>query len=539
MKHNFSLILAFFLTFLSFSYQTQNLIAEEIKDTSSDAQEMGPEEETIIRSVEILGSTIFTQEQLNASVAKFIGLEATGDNLLSLRSSITKIYLENGFSSTAAFLIPEQDISQGHIIIQVVEGKIENVIVQGLQRLRKGYLLQRLPSINRVPFNENQLYKELQILALDPLIATIHAELAPGGADGLSILQLSVEEKDTFKVGVLLNNGRSPAIGAFQRVAQISEASLFGGGEFLSLTYQNTDGSNGVDIRAALPVNPMNGSVVAGYSYQWSELIEKPVNLLDIQTQAQYYFVGFRQPVIKTPRQELSLGLQFDRLESSSFFNGEPFRIAPGQDEFGRSRISALRFSQDYLARSFNQVLAISSSFNFGVEVFSITQGLEPDSQFFSWQLQTYYSRLLAADLSLILKTSFQIADQPLVPDEQFRLGGIDSVRGYRQDLNISDNGFFGSLELRLPVLRIPKVNGVLQVAPFVEGGRAWNNGDRFPPITSGLASVGVGLVYGMGDLGLAGDFSASVYYGVPLIRVEGVENYGNAVYFSIIWQGL
>ena len=136
MEDNFSLILAFFLTFLSFSYQTQNLIAEEIKDTSSDAQEMGSEEETIIRSVEILGSTIFTQEQLNASVAKFIGLEATGDNLLSLRSSITKIYLENGFSSTAAFLIPEQDISQGHIIIQVVEGKIENVIVQGLQRLR-------------------------------------------------------------------------------------------------------------------------------------------------------------------------------------------------------------------------------------------------------------------------------------------------------------------------------------------------------------------------------------------------------------------
>jgi hemolysin activation/secretion protein len=79
----------------------------------------------------------------------------------------------------------------------------------------------------------------------------------------------------------------------------------------------------------------------------------------------------------------------------------------------------------------------------------------------------------------------------------------------------------------------------VLQVAPFVEGGRAWNNGDRFPPIASGLASVGVGLVYGMGDLGLAGDFSASVYYGVPLIRVKGVENYGNAVYFSIIWQGL
>ncbi|PSF35790.1 hemolysin activation/secretion protein [Aphanothece hegewaldii CCALA 016] len=491
-----------------------------------------------IRSIEILGSSAFTSAQLQEVVKEFIGSEATSENLLAIRSAITELYISKGFNSTAAFLPPEQDISQGNITIQVIEGAIEKVNIEGTKRLRRSYILERLPSLNKIPLNEQTLYKELQLLAINPLIEKLNAELSPGSVDGLSILKLSINEEDTFKVGVLLNNGRSPAIGSFQRVIQIAEASLFGGGESLAITYQNTDGSNGVGLDFSLPVNAKNGRLGITYIYQSNRLIEKPVNLLDLETDAQNYEIGFRQPILKTLNQEFSLGLAFNRNESSSFFEGKRFRISPGQDEYGRTRISALRFSQDYLTRTFNEVFAISSQFNFGVEVFNITKGLEPDSQFFSWQLRSYYARLLASDFSLILKTNLQIADQALVPDEQFRLGGIESVRGYRQDLSISDNGFFGSAELRVPVLRIPQVNGVLEIAPFVDGGIGWNNGDRFSPIASGLASVGVGLVYQMSDLGLAGGLSASVYYGIPLIRVVRVENYENSIYFSIIWRG-
>ncbi|GFE71822.1 ShlB/FhaC/HecB family hemolysin secretion/activation protein [Chroococcus sp. FPU101] len=529
-----SLILAFFIIFSSSTSQAQETIQQTLKREETEIPPF-----IQIRSIEILGSSIFTQEQLQEVVKDLIGLEATSENLLAIRSAITQLYVSKGFNSTAAFLAPEVDISQGNITIQIVEGVIEQVEIIGTKKLRRGYILNRLPSLGEVPLNERELYRELQLLAIDPLVKKLNAELSPGSSDGLSILTLSIEEEDSFKVGVLLNNGRSPAVGSFQRVIQIGESSLFGGGESLSVTYQNTDGSNGVGVGFSVPVNAKNGRIGLAYNYQSNNLIEDPVNILDLETEAQNYEIGFRQPILKTLNQEFSLGLTFNRTESSSFFGGERFRISPGQDEFGRTRTSALRFSQDYLFRSFNEVFAISSQFNFGVEVFEITKKLEPDSQFFSWQFQTYYTRLFAPDLSLILRTNLQIANQPLVSDEQFRLGGIESVRGYRQDLSISDNGFFGSAELRIPVVRIPQVNGVLHVAPFVDGGVGWNNGDRFSPIASGLASVGIGLVYEMGDLGLAGDLAASVYYGVPLIRVNRVEDYGNSIYFSIIWRGL
>lgn len=529
-----SLILAFLVIFSSSSSQAQETMQPPPKLEETELTPL-----IQIRSIEVLGSTAFTPAQLQEVIKKFVGTEATSENLLAIRSAITELYVSKGFNSTAAFLPPERDVSEGNIMIQVIEGEVEEVNIEGTRKLRRNYILDRLPSLDKVPLNEQDLYKELQLLAIDPLVMKLNAELSPGSSDGLSILKLSINEEDTFKVGVLLDNGRSPAIGSFQRVIQISESSLFGGGESLAVTYQNTDGSNGIGVGFSLPINAKNGRLGISYNYQSSDLIEDPVNILDLETEAQNYEIGFRQPLLKTLNQEFSLGLAFNRSESSSFFGGERFKIAPGQDEYGRTRISALRFSQDYLSRNFNEVFAISSQLNFGVEVLNITKGLEPDSQFFNWQLRTYYARLLAPDLSLILKTNLQISDQALVSDEQFRLGGIESVRGYRQDLSISDNGFFGSAELRIPIVRIPQVNGVLQIAPFVDGGLGWNHGDRFSPIASGLASVGVGLVYEMGDLGLAGDLSASIYYGIPLIRVNEVENYENSIYFSIIWRGL
>jgi hemolysin activation/secretion protein len=41
---------------------------------------------------------------------------------------------------------------------------------------------------------------------------------------------------------------------------------------------------------------------------------------------------------------------------------------------------------------------------------------------------------------------------------EQFSLGGIDTVRGYRQNQIVADNGVFGSVELSVPLTSNPEV---------------------------------------------------------------------------------
>jgi hemolysin activation/secretion protein len=72
-----------------------------------------------------------------------------------------------------------------------------------------------------------------------------------------------------------------------------------------------------------------------------------------------------------------------------------------------------------------------------------------------------------------------QLSPDALVPLEQFGLGGIDSVRGYRQDALLTDNGAFVSAEVRLPIYRSPQRQTVLQLTPFVDAGTTWGSSQR------------------------------------------------------------
>ncbi|WP_338421896.1 ShlB/FhaC/HecB family hemolysin secretion/activation protein, partial [Nostoc flagelliforme] len=73
--------------------------------------------------------------------------------------------------------------------------------------------------------------------------------------------------------------------------------------------------------------------------------------------------------------------------------------------------------------------------FSLGLGAFDATINQEaPDSRFFSWQGQAQWARLLARDTLMLLHLNTQLATTTLLPLEQFGAGGVDSVRGYRQD---------------------------------------------------------------------------------------------------------
>jgi hemolysin activation/secretion protein len=106
---------------------------------------------------------------------------------------------------------------------------------------------------------------------------------------------------------------------------------------------------------------------------------------------------------------------------------------------------SALRFFQEWTKRTSREVLAARSQFSLGIGLLNATINDEPpDSRFFSCGGRFQWVRLLAADTLLLLRGDVQLADRALVPLEQIGLGGQDTIRGYRQDVLLTDNGAFG-----------------------------------------------------------------------------------------------
>ncbi|MBW4690935.1 MAG: ShlB/FhaC/HecB family hemolysin secretion/activation protein [Lyngbya sp. HA4199-MV5] len=469
--------------------------------------------------IDVIGSTVFTPEQFSKVTAPFVGRDLTFAELLQARDAITKLYVDRGYVTTGALIGP-QKIKDGDITIQVVEGSLQDIKVTGNRRLRSAYIRDRVRLGADTPLSVPHLLEKLQLLRLNPRIQNLSAELQAGISPGSNSLQVAIEEAKSFSVDVYIDNGRSPSVGSFRRGVELREANLLGLGDTLSVGYANTTGSNTINFSYALPVNARDGTVSFGFSQGWNRVIEKPFNLLDIQSTSRSYDLSFRQPILQTPTQELALGVSFSRQESQTELgidNIGPFPLSPGADAQGRTRVSALRLFQEYTQRSNRSVLALRSQFSVGVNWFGATvNDNAPDSRFVAWRGQAQWVRLLAPDTLFLVRGDVQLAGASLVPLEQLGLGGQLSVRGYRQDSLLTDNGALFSAECRIPIVRAPQIDGILQLTPFIDVGTGWNySGENPSPNT--LVGVGLGLLWKQGDrLTLRFD------WGYPLTSIDG-----------------
>lgn len=385
-----------------------------------------------VERFEVIGSTVFSPEVLAAATAEFTNKTINFAELLQASAAITKLYAERGYVTSGAFIPANQTfkVKASVVTIQVVEGSLEDIQVAGTRRLNPNYVRSRLAIAAAQPLNSNKLLEALQLLQLDPLIANISAELTAGSRPGTSLLDVRVAEAKTFSTQVNLDNNRTPSIGTFERRIQLNEANLLGQGDGLGIAYANTDGSDNWDISYTLPVNARNGTLRLSYSDRASNVVEEPFDILDIEGDSQDYELTFRQPVVQTPTQEFALGLTATRRESDIGFlealTGErlPFPSL-GADAEGRTRISALRFFQDWTQRNSREVIAARSQFSLGIGAFDATVNEEPpDGRFFAWRGQAQWVRLLAPETLLLVRADAQLADRALVPLEQIGLGG-------------------------------------------------------------------------------------------------------------------
>ena len=491
--------------------------------------------EITVTEFEVLGSTVFSADELNADLAKFLNRPLTFSELLQARSTITDLYIRKGYITSGAY-IPPQSLQSGIVKIQVVEGKLQEIKVTGTNRLDPNYVRSRIDIATGAPLNRDRLIEALQVLQLNPLIANISAELAAGDLSGQNILELKVKEAETFNAQLSLDNNRNPSVGSFQRRIKLSEANLTGLGDTLSIAYGNTDGSNAYDINYSIPVTPYNSTISIAFSNTNSNVIEAPFDALDIYSNSTNYDLTFRQPLLQTPSQELAFGVTGSYRESLSTILKLPFPLSAGADSNGVTKVAVLSLFQDYTQRSSQSVLSFRSQFNIGLGgvLGSTVNDTGPDSRFLSFRGQAQYVNLITPTTLLLLRSDLQLSNRTLVPLQQIGLGGQDTLRGYRQDLLQGDNGASFSAEVRIPVLRVPELEGTLQIAPFIDSGMVWTSSGEANPSPNLLVGTGIGLRWQMGNR-----LTALLNYGIPLISVQNSRKtlQENGIYLSLIYN--
>lgn len=484
-----------------------------------------------VREFQFEGNRAVPTAELSQVTGSFTNRNLTSEELEQARRAVSLFYINQGYVNSGA-LLPDQDPTNGVIRIQIIEGVLTGIELSGNNWLNDRFINSRLQRWATPPLNLTQLQEGLQLLRQNPNVKQINAELKPGTTPGESLLDVRVVDQQPFRLGLQADNRRSPSVGAEQISVLASDVNVTGYGDRLDFRYgianADTDGmefseANNLDGSYLIPLTRYDTTLGLSASRLNAGLIEETFVPLDVASLTTSYGVVLRQPVYQTANRELAFSLGFDHRKNESTLLGIPFNLSPGAVN-GESVVSVLRFSQEWLDRGPNHVLALRSTFNFGLDVLDATDNgisSDPDAKFFSWIGQAQYiRRLFNTQTELILRVTGQYTDERLLALEQFSVGGSETVRGYLENQLVRDRGIVSSLEVRVPILFNKTGAGIIHLAPFFDFGGAWNVDGSPNPTT--ISSVGLGIL-----LTPSKHFSAQVYWGHQLREVNVSDDSG------------
>jgi hemolysin activation/secretion protein len=481
-------------------------------------------ESVFVREIRIVGNSIFTVKELDAVTAPYLNRELTAEDLEALRVALTFLYVNRGYINSGAIL-PDQDVAAGVVTYRIVEGELTRIDIVGNRWFWPYYLRSRLRLGAGPPLNVNDLQERLRFLLEDPRIAKLNAALKPGTRPGESVLDVLVEERHPFRLTLEVNNYQSPSVGAERGLVTLEDLNLTGNGDILTVQYGKSEGLDPLlDLRYALPFTPWDTTLSFQYRKNTLEVIDEQFKALEIHSDSEIFTITLRQPVFRSLSHEVALELTGERLSQTTTLLGEPFSLQPGARN-GEAVVSAIRPAAEWIYRTGNQVIAARSRFSFGIDALGSTVHQEadiPDSEFFVWLGQFQWVRRFRVllDTQLLFRADAQLTHDRLLTLEQIAIGGRYSVRGYRENTLVRDNGVILSAEARVPVVRNRRWTDYLELVPFVDFGKGWNEGPADDKEINSLSSVGIGLRWGVTVPWFVSFRPAlEIYWGYPLRR--------------------
>jgi hemolysin activation/secretion protein len=467
--------------------------------TRAPCDELSSVSAVFVRELRIEQNELIPQPVVDSSFAPYLNRLVTAAELQSLAQRLTRYLVDQGYVSSGVVL-PDQEVAAGIVRLQLVAGRVSSVTVRGNGRLREAYVVGRLGDIYAAPLNMGLLAERLQLLQQDPRIAKLDADVRPGIARGAAVLHLSVDPHRPYGFSVGIDNHISPNVGEQQLVAEFHHLNLAGFGDSLQLAYRTAEGFDGGYVGYDIPVTPRNTTFGMFYETNRSRIVTEPFADLDIEGESERFGVSLRHPFIHSLRTELTIGVGLEVQAVRSYLLGEPFAFAAGSVD-GESRATIATFSQEWIRRDAARVVALRSTFNAGVDALDATIGGYGDGEFLYWLGQAQWLQKLSPwDSTLGVRLQGRLANDALPGYRKYGLGGADSVRGYRENLFVRDNGALLSVEWSMPIAhwRVPGFSrdsndGELRITPFVDYGYGRDDDDTLTK-QEDIASVGIAV---------------------------------------------
>lgn len=478
-----------------------------------------------VRRIDVRGVTAIPTADIRAMVAPYENREVTTQELQDLRVALTRLYIQRGYINSGV-LLPDQEVKDGVVIMRAIEGKLTRVQLLGRTHLRRRYLESRVRARLGEPLNVKRLQTALRSLQQDPNVARLDARLDPGDAPGQSVLLLAVDDQPRFSAGIGADNYQSPSIGAEEGRVFFSARDLTGYGDDFNGSVSHSRGNTLGSAVLSIPVSAHDAAVQGYYSRGDAVIIQQPFAQLNIKETVRTYGLLLTVPVVDRLQDRVSLFIGAESDRAFTELLGTGFSFSPGAQN-GVSDVTEVLGGLDWLLHGASSVTDLRLTYRRGIDALGATiydaatansalnfNATGADGRFGLEQLQfIHIHRLNGMALlqhlndraELLLRTTGQLTQQPLLSVAKFPVGGVDTVRGFPENSFVRDQGVAATVELQLPVPGYRPNPGLLNlvVAPFVDYGRSWDKVDADPgnPLNDTatpryMASAGAGVLW-------------------------------------------
>jgi hemolysin activation/secretion protein len=484
------------------------------------------------------GTTLIPAIAVEEAVYPHMGEGKSIADVEKARDALEKAYHGAGFL-TVLVTIPQQRVNEGLVRLAVTEAPVDRLRVTDSRYFLPSDIKAAAPELaeGNVP-NFQDMQAELAALNRSP-DRRITPVLRPGKTPGTVEVDLKVQDTLPFHGSLELNDRYSQDTSRTRASASVRWDNLWGKQHSIGLNLQTVPGkpneSQVVSLNYTWPQR--NGDFLAFYGVK-SDSDVAAVGTLNVVGRG--VIVGARYirplPGSATHFHSASFGVDhkdFDQsvnLIGSGGFNTPitytPFTI--GWDSTWLSKQGTTR---------------AGVSFNFHL------QGLSGDEQEFADKrfkgrpayayLRGSFSEERRFDnrYGLTLRGSWQLAGQALISNEQFAIGGVDTVRGYLESAALGEKGLAISVEGSTPNLAEAWLGlkdsptSLIGVA-FVDAGHVRVK----DPITAtdrfSLASLGLGL-----RLQAWKGLDAALMWAYPLKAVGNTERGDHRFHFSVTYE--
>jgi hemolysin activation/secretion protein len=466
----------------------------------------------VLRKLSLTGGQTIASERLAAAWQPFIGKKVSQADLVTIATDIGKAYRAAGFHLSRA-IVPPQDIANGSLRIQVIEGAITEVVLKGDGAGQFGIRALLDPVIAEQPSRLTTLERQLMLINARPGVRITDTRLDEiGASSGHFRLVLSVQTWHVYAFAGLDNLG-STAVGPWQGYATAAYNSMIAPGDTLALNLATTPGDPRqlrfarLSYDTPVGVDGLRIGASGLYSEVWpgdwrrrfadnttTEAFEMRASIAPVQLQKQSLTLTMAAGFSNAAESDVFGPIYRDAIRIISL--NADYRL---QDNLGGTNFLTVNWRQGL------DVLGASDKSDPWVSVW----GASPNFSALNFWFTRYQT--ITDAFSLKLASAGQVASGPMYLSQQFYLGGLAFGRGYGAAVISGDNGIAGSLELRYDwKLNYQYWTGV-QLYSFVDSGLAWWDGLR-PSDGTALTSAGGGV-----RLFLRGDLQADLGVAVPL----------------------